>query len=416
MNLQIARILLAGVAMMSAATAHAQAVGSIGDSWPTSTRANHSITNPSMPTNGLRLANSTMVIQDEVAPEVLAAPAPPAIDFQQPQPVPMAQGQDPAMGGMYAPNGAGLPGFDPTSMSEGTDTYNYGYGMCSPGNYSACPNVYYAVGEALYFDRVRNTRPIVSTGENLQPLDYEKALRITFGQKFDCADGWEMVYTGPFKWNESMTTTGTNLNSYFQPNTVDISAFNNAVWHYQNYESKFNSFEFSQTCYAWDVLKQSWGFRYINLDDIYTYASVNNQGTPGVYELQANNHLIGLQYGIDVRYPYYRRLIFDISGKFGGYANIANGQATLYNDSLLQFYNQSQDFQLSFECEIGFHVSYKILPRLTATAGWEFWYLYGAGFAWDQEMYYVNPFTGSSMKTDGDAVYHGGTAGLQFVW
>jgi len=97
---------------------------------------------------------------------------------------------------------------------------------------------------------------------------FRASLSRTIGQKFDCSDGWEFTYVGPFEWESHQEAFGAGFDSSFIPDGVSVSAFNDAVFHSQSYETKWNSFEFNQKRWAWDVFSQTWGARYIALSTI----------------------------------------------------------------------------------------------------------------------------------------------------
>jgi hypothetical protein len=406
MSSHFTRVLLAGWIVLGAAAAQAQVSGLIGDhpvsGWP---QELHQARDPNV-----RLTSATVQLADElVSPETLAAPPPPAVLGEQPPLMdPIVTGPEGAIDGSLGLNNGLMPGV--------SADYGYGYGACPGGLAASCPDVYFVQAELLYMDRARSGRPVISTGGNLPSLDWEHGYRLTVGEKFDCTDGWEAVFTGPFEWEEAVIATGTDLGVYFNPWLIDASAFADGVYHAQSYNSKFNSLEFSQKCWAWDVLTQVWGMRYLQLDDEYSMYSLNDVGQAGLLDVRTRNRFIGMQYGFDILYPYYRRWVFGAKAKLGLYGNIAEGNSSLINDGEVQFDNSSEEFQIGFNGEFGVHAAFKILPRVTATAGYEFWYLYGAALAWEQELYYLNPFSGSSLDTDEDVFYHGATAGVEVVW
>ena len=410
MNLHVTRLVLFGWLAMASAAAHAQfADGRLADD-SSYTGVAASLSGTGQRATVRQTAADVLFAQDEGPIDDLAAPAPPAV----------MDGQPPVDGVMPIPDGGmGHPGSGAMAdgaFIPGASDLGYGMGPCPVDGFGGCPDVWFAQGEILYFDRARNNNAIISEASRLGEFDYEEGYRVTFGQKFDCTDGWEAVLTGMLEWNLANVVQGADLNSFFIPTGVDVSAFNDAVIHGQTYQSEFNSVEFSQKCWAWDVLTQSVGIRYINISEEFRFASLNAAGETGVYAIDTDNHFFGAQYGFDLLYPYYRRWVFGMKTKLGGYMNLADGRATMINDNVLQFDNETEDPQLGFFGELGLHASYKLLPRVTLTGGYEFWYIYGAAFAWEQELYYVSPFTGTNLNTDGDAVYHGATAGVEIVW
>ena len=121
---------------------------------------------------------------------------------------------------------------------------------------------------------------------------------------------------------------------------------------------------------------------------------------------------MGIQYGFDVLYPYYRRWVFGSGAKLGVYFNLPDGRTVLVNNGNLELFDEADETQIAFEGEVYLHASYKILPNVSLQAAYEIWYLYGGAFARDQVSYTVNPFTGTSMSADDDIFIQGTTAGV----
>jgi hypothetical protein len=279
-----------------------------------------------------------------------------------------------------------------------------------------CPPVWFGQAEIFYMRREGHRNSSLSDAFRTRRFDYEPGIRATIGQRFDCLDGWEATYVGPLKWSRSHSRTGTNLNPLFVPVGVNVSTFTNAVFHAQSYESKLNSGEFLSKQWAWDVFSQSFGFRYLNINEDFAFASVDDIGERGLYTVSTDNHIFGIQYGFDVIYPFRERLTLATKFKVGAYGNVADGQTTLINDGVVEIFNDSQDVQFTFLGEWGLYATYKILPRVTARGGYEFWYLYGVAEAVDQDLRFLASFSGGNLNTDSDSFYHGVTGGVEIVW
>jgi hypothetical protein len=66
--------------------------------------------------------------------------------------------------------------------------------------------------------------------------------------------------------------------------------------------------------------------------------------------------------------------------------------------------------------EWGFYATFKVLPRVTLKAGYEFWWLYGVAIAFENVEQSLTPLSGNGISSDGDIFYHGGTVGCEVVW
>ncbi len=98
-------------------------------------------------------------------------------------------------------------GYDPMSMSG-----------CAPED---C-RVFYAHAEALYWKQEEDQSLTYSVGRRLSDFDYEWGGRVTIGEMFDCVNGVEFVYTGPFEWTRTDQVLGPGRNSTFRTNPAEF--------------------------------------------------------------------------------------------------------------------------------------------------------------------------------------------------
>ncbi|MFV2067467.1 MAG: BBP7 family outer membrane beta-barrel protein [Pirellulales bacterium] len=313
-----------------------------------------------------------------------------------------ADGEYPDPDGEYVEDGWNIPGI--------------------PAAWIGCPSVRYAEVDALYMIRLGNRGATISAGSDSQQFrlgsfDYETGARATVGQKFDCLDGWELSWVGPIEWTMRGQLAGTSLDPLITAGSgVDLSAFQDATFHSQSYSSRLNSIEFMRKHWGWDVLTQSVGFRYVNIEEEFRLDSINGTGAAGLFVLDTNNHLFGLQYGFDLLYPFGDRWVFTSKGKIGGYVNLISGDLTLDNDGGYVQINDADEVELSLLGEWGTYLSCRISPNISARIGYEFWYVSGVALAYDQVQNVVTPASGRSIDSGGDLVYHGATGGIEVVW
>ena len=87
------------------------------------------------------------------------------------------------------------------------------------------------------------------------------------------SEALEFSYVGPFEWQASGETSGAAPNSrFFVPNgDVDISAFNDAEFHRQTYESTLHSVEINERYFDWDTMSCLLGLRYIDFQEDFSF-------------------------------------------------------------------------------------------------------------------------------------------------
>jgi hypothetical protein len=91
-----------------------------------------------------------------------------------------------------------------------------GHAMTGGDCFQGCPRSFYASFDAMWMNQVSDEFTL-SYAQQMDGSDYQFGGRYTIGQQFDCLDGVEAVYVGPFNWQESAVTTGTNLDSRLIP-------------------------------------------------------------------------------------------------------------------------------------------------------------------------------------------------------
>jgi len=291
-----------------------------------------------------------------------------------------------------------------------------------PADWVGCPSVGYAHASALYMIRRGNRGATLSAGSNSQrfqlgSFDYAMGTRATIGRKYDCLDGWEFSWIGPHEWTMRGQMSGTSLDPLITGvNGVGLTAFQNATFHSQSYTSKFNSFELLRKSWGWDVITQTVGVRYINIEEEFRLDSINASGDTGLLALDTNNHLVGLQYGLDLLYPCGDRWVFAAKGKVGAFGNLADFDLLLQNQGGYNQINDAHEGEFSLLGEWGAYLNYHLTPCISAHLGYEFSYIWGLALAYEQVGSTLTPFSGKNVQTDGDTLYHGATAGFDIVW
>jgi hypothetical protein len=312
----------------------------------------------------------------------------------------------------YPPAGAAQPVF----VEPGYGSYGWNDSLpadCGLG----CAPTWRTRFEALMYNREGDSNASLSTGFRLNDFDYEEGGRVTIGRKYDCAMGWEVVYTGHFEWENFGVVNGAGtLNTSLQPGgAVNLSAFQGANQHAQVFRSRYQSVEAVEKWWGWDVITTSAGIRYIGVDEDYAFRSVDANNDIGLFTISVDNHLIGPQLGIDLLYPI-DRVSFDGTLKGGLFANIADSDTILSNAGVIQFANSAEDVEFAAMIEWGTYIRFALTPRINLRAGYEILWIYGLGIAVDQIRNPIHTLTGRSLDGTGDTLYHGGTVGVEIIW
>lgn len=308
---------------------------------------------------------------------------------------------------------------DPYSM-VGPQTQAYaGYpgssDVFAPQDCGGCPDSYYVHTEYLYFDREGRENVSLSTGFTVEDFDYQSGGRVTVGRRFDCLSGWEISGVGHFEWDEFNQVVGGPFNLTLGPaGGVNLSAFNGAVLHRQEYQTELDSVELLRRRWGWDVISVSQGLRYVRVEEEFRLSSINAAGDVGVLRSKTENNFAGYQLGIDLFYPTGN---FTLAGKLKGglYANLIDHNFSLVNAGV-GFQNSSDSVEFGSLVETGLHSIYHVTDNLSFRAGYELWWLYGVATAPQQPGGIISPLTGRNTDADESVFYHGASVGVELIW
>lgn len=294
---------------------------------------------------------------------------------------------------------------------------SYGGAACDTPGYNVNA---YASAEALWMRRGGDKYFSLSQNSYMPDFDYELGGRFTVGRLFNSVDGWEGVYTGPFKWNRQSIVDGAgNLQSRLVANggytPAEINTFNNANRHIQAWESKLNSFELNRRWWSWDVLSTLIGVRYVDYNEDYVFQSITGGGV-GTYRNQVKNRMAGAQIGADLLYPVSLRTNMGFRGKAGVYANFDETSVHLQNGATTILNSGDNSVDLAGLIEMGVFANYQVVPSVRLTAGYEFWYMPGAVTLPGQNPQIINPSTGTRVENDDEVILHGGSVGVQVLF
>jgi len=301
-------------------------------------------------------------------------------------------------------------------------SYMGGGGSYCPtdGCVTGCDVSWYVNYDALWLRRSNDSYFSLSRNSYLPDFDYEFGGRYTVGQLWDCVNGWEAVYTGPFDWQRQNAVLGAgNLQSRFIPGSgytaAEVNTFNNADQHVQAWQSELNSFELNRRWWTWDVISTMIGIRYVDYQEQYLFLSDSAQGL-GQYQSKVQNRMAGAQIGADMLYPVSLRANFGVRGKAGVYANFDEQSVLLQNAATTLINAGDNSVDVAGVIEMGVFTNYQIVPSVRLTAGYEFWYLPGVVTIPGQSPQFVNPSTGTRLDNDSEVFLHGGSLGVQVLF
>lgn len=291
-----------------------------------------------------------------------------------------------------------------------------------------CEPYCYGMIEALYVRRLGD-RGATFSGQNLRlrQFDYETAPRLTIGSLCDCVIGFEASFTGVFDWDRARRATDPdgNLSAIFEAGGVDImdddlSGFNNAIVQEQLWEAEYWSVEGNAIMVGWDFAKLLVGGRYLEYDERFRFRSLSMDVDPttgrqiaGDVFSEIKNRLVGMQVGLDLKYPLGQFAYWDFRGRAGLYANIAEALVRLGNNERNVIANFDEIVELAGVFEMGSGFRYQLGEMLTIRGGTEFWYIGGIGTAPGQIPTLVTPFWGQNVRANDDVVFFGVSLGAE---
>lgn len=219
------------------------------------------------------------------------------------------------------------------------------------------------------------------------------------GVEFFGIDGWSAH--GEATGNISAAFPGTTLQS-----EAGVAAF--------DYNSKLYSTEINVRRHTYDWLALMAGFRWIELGEKFAGNFTTDEPGASTYGVDVNNHLYGFQTGVltSIRRNEWGG---DLWAKTGIYANSAN-QQTVANVGNGPISVGADASNVAFAGEIGVGISRQFTDRLSARIGYQAMWLSGVAMA-PEQLAVTNPQLGvAELVNDGSIFYHGGLAGMEYVW
>jgi hypothetical protein len=308
--------------------------------------------------------------------------------------------------------------------------------------------------EQLSFDDTDLVGSVLNTDS--ANMDWSGGAEVFLGRWFCCgAFGVEARYWGVYPASQEDSVFGGsipgNLNTVFDFQPLNIGATNvndlydAAQLHRVQRSWQFHSIELNMlqgygfqggwSCNRFDVGLIG-GVRYFRFDEGFQYASADafpvfgaDPSNEAFYDIDVENHLVGLQLGANANYYVGRRLRLRATPKVGVYNNHINQMQRIYNaDGVAvvgpgnplagQAYdvNNSKD-DVSFLAELDLGFDYQISRCWSLNFGYRAVAMTGVAFATTQIPRNFADIPGAQdINNDESLILHGGYAGATFMW
>lgn len=319
--------------------------------------------------------------------------------------------------------------------------------------------------DALNLTRDRASRRVDFAAEGINgdiilstdDLNFDPTLggRFTAALQVFAGSNFEFTYFGLFNFSDSAVTPATQF-----PDDIFSVISNFGINPFGGFDetdrSSSQSIAYSSTIDNFELnmrkrftgpncrVQYSWlaGFRYLYLLEDFNYTTIGGDDdlvTPGLqtrgtatFDTQTRNSLTGFQVGADVWTNVIPGISLGVDAKIGVYGNYANQStnivATTTNPAQTQTFLESVDGNdLAFVGDANLTMIYRLGPHWTARFGYSMMFVDGVALA--PENFNATPpnilTTGggfafpprnATINDNGNAFYHGGFAGFEWMW
>jgi hypothetical protein len=297
---------------------------------------------------------------------------------------------------------------------------SYGHGMHSRRGcdiIQGCKRTFYTSYEAIWLNRSGDNNFTMSQVQTMPDFGYDLAGRLTFGYMYDCVEGVDFVFSGPFNWTRQASVNGANLDSFFTPvapfTDAQFDAFQNAASQSQVYTAKLNNYEVNRRWWADNVMSTLLGLRVIDYSEAYSFNSVRAGGGQGIFRNDVDNLMIGAQIGADMYFPVTTCFDFGMRARGGLFGNFQESQTFMSNRGVTRINATDEDIEFSGIIELGALARYRLLRSVVVTGGYEAWFLPGTATVANQGFSQVSTTTGSDVEGGETVIFQGATAGVE---
>ncbi|OHB75715.1 MAG: hypothetical protein A2W31_09895 [Planctomycetes bacterium RBG_16_64_10] len=289
--------------------------------------------------------------------------------------------------------------------------------------------------------------PIVLSTDSLG-FDEEPGFRLTGTWQISASSHLEATYLGTFNWHSNAVATSNTNNLYSVLSdfgTLPPDGWlqtDQAAQHWLDYSSDLHNIELNWRQHwvgpnYWFQGSFMMGVRYVRLrEDLSYLTQVNAHVDPNPppvapelrgpasmnYQVGTRNHLVGFQLGSDLFACVLPGLMLGGDLKAGIYGNHARQKTTVdATDLVPDLFESASDDEAALVAEGSVMVLYQFRPWLSLRGGYELLYLDGVALA-PENFNAVAPFPplnasrSVQINVNGDAFYHGLTAGLEWLW
>ena len=252
-------------------------------------------------------------------------------------------------------------------------------------------------------------------------------IRAGFGVRDCCGAGWEVNYFGLYGPVATANVVGSNnlrlpgdlgliVNNFFGADVVDV-----------RYASTLNNFEVNHVCCCCccecptRCRSTEWlyGFRYLNLHEIFRISSTDFQESTSTYRVRTNNNLYGAQVGARLR-RCYGKWSWEGTGKagiFGNAAQQASDPITDFpNNFLVRDARSASGGNVAFIGDLNLTGIYQINSTWGLRAGYNLIWIEGVALAPDQLDFTNTPTSGTTLANHGGVFLHGLNLGVEARW
>jgi hypothetical protein len=271
-----------------------------------------------------------------------------------------------------------------------------------------------------------NTNQTLLAADNLR-FGMGAGVRAGFGVRDCCGVAWEFNYFGLYGPVAHATVTGPNdlripgdlglaVNNFFGVDIVDV-----------RYASTLNNFEINRVCCCCccdcptRCRSTEWlyGFRYLNLHEIFRLSSTDLQESTSTYRTRTNNNLFGPQVGARVRHCY-GQWSWEGTAKAGIFGNAAQQAADPITDFpnhfLIRSARSANGGSAAFVGDLNLTGIYHINSTWGLRTGYNLIWIEGVALAPDQLDFTNTPSSGSALVTGGGVFLHGINLGAEARW
>lgn len=322
-------------------------------------------------------------------------------------------------------------------------------GACAPRWYDISVDALYwtrdEVSDNVPFTALTRGGPIVMSTDNLS-YDRQPGLRLNTALQLLPGVALDFTYLGMFSWSAN-TSVSSAANELFSPYSnfgalvgvgLPFDESDQAQLHSLSVGSTIDSFELSARKY-WTGpncrLQGSYrsGVRYVYMVDDLNYSTLGRNVVVGLNtvpagnsstDIRTHNSLVGWQAGFDLWATIVPGIMFGTDVKAGVYGNHAKYNTHVFGSTTAggtsaDLRETASNNDIAVVGEVNLMGIYKVNPNWTIRGGYSLLYLDGVALA-PENFNSTNPFnnarTVQNLNNTGNALYHGGFLGLEWMW